>query len=265
MPLSKNIFFLTFLLIMLTLLNISGICGELENLTDRKWILTDIQYGGMDKDDLSHRGYFLIFHYNYEMTYKLDSNPGKIQIAAMTNNNILYKYIKSDEQTYNGKVAEKVYQLLIKAQRYTLSGDTLDLISDFGYIRFMAQPFKDSGLSGTWILNAYTNIETENQIKTPDKLRRPIKLHFNDDGTNGTADGITEFNEIKSKYELTDTNIIKFKTVNIPPKVEKNEWNEKFWEIIKFTSSYVVKNDILQIFYYENKEYMEFQLEEEQK
>lgn len=239
--------------------------SDLEKLTDRKWVLTETHYAGMGKDDLSHRQYFLIFHSNFEMTYRLDSNPGKIQIESMAGNALLYKYIKSDEQTYNGKVAEKVYQLLIKAQQYSLRDDTLELFSEFGFIRFLAIPFRDSGLTGTWTLTGYTNPGSETQVKIPEKLKRQVKLHFNDDGSEGTTSGFTEENEINGKYELPDTNHIKFTKINNPLKQEKNDWNEKFWEVIKFTSSYEVRNDTLHIYYYEDKEYMEFQREDEEK
>lgn len=239
--------------------------SELEKLIDRKWILTEIQIGGIEKEDLTHRNFYIIFHYNFEMTYRLDTtHPGKIKVESMANNILQYKYLKSDEQTYNGIIGEKVYQCLLKAQRYSLRDDTLDIISEYGSLRFMALPYKDSGLTGTWILTGYTNAETEEAVKPPDKLKRALKIHFNDDGTNGIFDGNTEENEFSGKYEFSDTSRIFISKINIPKKIEKNIWNEKFWEVIKFTSLYLAKNDVLFLYFNDDKEYMEFQQEEEQ-
>lgn len=244
--------------------HINSFGSELEKLIDRKWVLTEILYGGMEKEDLTHKDFYLVFHYNFEMTYKLDSNPGKIKIESMANNNLQYKYLKSDEQTYNGIIGEKVYQCLIKAQKYSLHEDTLEIMSDFGCLRFMAVPFKDSGLTGTWILTGYTNVETDESVKPPEKIKRALKIHFNDEGTNGVFEGNTEENEFAGKYEIIDTSRLIINKINIPRKNEKNEWNEKFWEVIKFTSLFIIKNDVLFLYYNNDKEYMEFQQEEEQ-
>lgn len=250
---------------LLMCLHLNSYGNVLEKLVDKRWVLTEILYGGIEKEDLTHKNFYLVFHYNFEMTYKLDTTcSGKIKIESMANNILRYKYLKSDEQTYNGIIGEKVYQCLIKAQHYSLSEDTLEIRSDFGLLRFIALPFKDSGLTGTWVLTGYTNAETEESVKPHDKIKRALKIHFNDDGTNGVFDGFTEENEFAGKYEITDTARLVINKINIPGKIEKNEWNEKFWEVIKFTSLFIVKNDILFLYYNNDKEYMEFQQEEEQ-
>ncbi|MBI5218446.1 MAG: hypothetical protein HY958_05900 [Bacteroidia bacterium] len=256
--------FLVFLILFCYLKPGASASNELNNIIDKRWMLAELKYGSMEAEDLSHKNFYIVIHPNMEMTFKLDSNLGKLKITSLAGNSIQYKYLKSDELTYNGGVAEKVFLCLTKASKYYQREDTLVLSSDYGYIRFFAIPFKDSGLTGNWILSSYVNSETETALKLPEKIKRPVKIHFNDDGSTGVLDGFTEENDLKGKYELTDTNHIKISKINTPPKGEKNEWNEKFWEVIKFSSLYLINNDTLFLYFNEDKEYMEFLREEEE-
>lgn len=235
-----------------------------KDLVDKKWTLYEMTLYNMEPQDLSHRQYFLIFHYNKEMTYKLDTNPGKIKIKSINGNRIEYAYLKSDELSYNGKVAEKIYICLTKATRIATGDDSLVFYSDIGRIKFYAEPYKDSGFTGDWVLTAYTNLEKEESMSLPEKLKRPITIHFNDDGTEGVFSGFTEENEIKGKYEFIDSLEVKITKINTPSKTEKNEWNEKFWEVIRFVKFFRATGDSLLLFYNEDKDFMELQPVEEE-
>ena len=235
-----------------------------KEMIDKKWTLYEMTLYNMEPQDLSHRQYFLIFHYNKEMTYKLDTNPGKIKIKSINGNRIEYAYLKSDELSYNGKVAEKIYFCLTKATYFATGDDSLVFYSDIGKIKFYAEPYKDSGFTGEWVLTSYTNTEKEESLPLSEKMKRPITIHFNDDGTEGVFSGFTEENEKKGKYEFIDSLEIKINKINTPQKTEKNEWNEKFWEVIRFVTFYRATGDSLLLFYNEDKEYMEFQPVEEE-
>lgn len=230
--------------------------SDYSRLTDKRWVLSELKIG-FNSDDVSYKNYYMVFHHNNEVTYQLDSCQGKLKIAVFADNKIAYTFLKTDELTYFGKLSEKIYQGIARAVRYRLTEDTLVLISDHSEITFVAQSFPDSKLTGTWTLAKFFHVEKEEAILPPEKIKKNVTIHFNDDGSYGTLDGESEKNNFTGKYSVADSTI-KIEKITQPAKHEKCEWSNRFWEVIKLSVYYKTEGDALMLFYNDGREYMEF-------
>jgi hypothetical protein len=127
-------------------------------------------------------------------------------------------------------------------------------------ITFSILNYLTSGtLTGTWKLIQYKDLTTGFVENIPQEYvdRKVVTFTFEDNNKTGKFNGRTVSNETGGKYILEPNNKIKVENFG-GTKVGEDSWGGKFWNTIRQSTSYEIKNDTLYILYDHDTKRMTF-------
>ncbi|TDB69179.1 META domain-containing protein [Arundinibacter roseus] len=121
-----------------------------------------------------------------------------------------------------------------------------------------ASCFPGASLSGTWRLEAYQNLSTNQKESNPDADGRGVQLTFAEEGRTGTITGHTAANTVFGSYTKTDSCALTNVTFGGTKVGEPNPWSANVWSAMHGATAFEVGGNELFIYFNGKTERMIF-------